>query len=159
MPQRENEFEYAGNKYSIGTMDLFTQIDIAAKLTPLVTPFLELAKMDGDLKLISEGADLGASRDKILDAVFGKVERFSVLLSKMPNEDRHFIVRECLACVSRKPEGAVGWQKIWNADVSRMQYEDLATLPAAITICAHVIINKLAGFFYSALPNSVPSRH
>ena len=157
----ETEFEYAGERYTIGPMDVFSQADLAAKLAPLLVPFAQLAKDDGTteaLMALRVGEDLAdgvvpdlsetrTARSRMIDLLFGNLEKLTGLIAKMSKEDRREVMETCFAVVKKYPKGAQIGQHIWNAQAGRMQFDDLNTLPAALAICGHVITDKLSSFF------------
>lgn len=145
-----SEFELDGERYSIGTMDVFVQADIAAKLAPLLPTFAEIARADGvtaELMAAKEEPDKGS---KVLDILFKNLGPLTGVVAAMPTEDRHFIIQKCLGCVSRKPKDAVSWQPVWNVAAGQLQFADLNNLPTVLKICGHVISDKLSSFFPDA---------
>lgn len=140
------EFEYSGHEYQIGPMDVFTQFDLAAKLSPLIVPLAMMARNDGITAQVmaSESDD---ARSRIMSMLMENFEQMAQLVAKMPAEDRHFILRECFKVLSRRQKGTVGWQPVWNANGDKLQYADLDSLPAAMTLCGRVIGDKLSSFF------------
>jgi len=143
------EFEYGGNRYQIGVLDIFAQADLAALLLPLLGAFAELAKEDGTLGKLSGAIQAGddGARKQAIGILFGNLERMTNLVAKMPREQRHEILEICFSCVLRQTDGAAGWQPIWVPEFKRLRYAELNSLPAALSICGRVIEDKLESFF------------
>ena len=138
------EFRVGTFTYRARSMDAFTQMSVAAKISPLVASgFAELLPFA--LKLAKTGvknvADLPM---KEATAMFAPVARE---LAKMPEEDRRFVISSCLSLCERQKDGANSWEPIWNHAAHISQQRDIqedAVIMLRITI--GVIHGTLANF-------------
>jgi len=149
--QKPLEFEYDGNLYQVGKMDMFSQTDLAAKLSPFVVPFLETLQADGTLQRLKDAGKDGMNKGEMMSMLLANVGKITSVVSGMKSEDRRFVMETCVSVVYRKASGAVGWQPVWNSDARCVQYEELDTLPFGLICCAKVVEAKLKGFFPTGL--------
>lgn len=147
--QLTSEFEFDGNRYQIGVMDVFTQMEVATKLSPLIFPFAQIVMTDDTMAKLQESGT--ENRKQIVSLLFDNIGKITDLLRSLSKEDIRAVMEGCFSCVTRNTPGSVGWQPIWNPAMGRLQFDDLNSLPAAMTICGNVIGAKLKDFFPDAL--------
>lgn len=101
----------AGNRYSIGTLDVFAQMHVARRVGTVINE-IEAAKIemyqDGTLAELMEGEDplLRASR-----IMLGMVKAGWRAMGAMTQDDADYVMFECLKVVQREQPGG-DWAKI-----------------------------------------------
>lgn len=162
-----SQFEYNGRRFSIGKMSAIDQEPIARKLTKLAPAFIQIFMDDKRIMDALKKATAGdvegvrgtmAPADAL--ALFTKnFDRIADALASISEDDSRAIISKCLSVVSMQPEGATGWQPIWNAAAGRMQYADLEEdLFGVYWICFQVLREKLGNFTSALLRISAEGR-
>jgi hypothetical protein len=122
------ELNIGGVDYQVGSMDAFSQLHVARKLSPAM-PILE--------PLL---ADRNAGKDVTLLVV--------ILMSRLTDEETEYVIEKCLSVVSRKQDK--GWAKIRANGV--MMFQD-TSMAAVVQLTAAAIAENLGDFFRTALAN------
>lgn len=131
-------FEIEGLHYAARKLDLYEQLDVAAKVTALWVGaqgmFVEIARAGGFAEMLKKPLpDVSMWNPLVREIV------------AMPDLDRHFIIKTCLRAVSRKVDGDRGWAPIMTQDGASM-FDDINGV-LAIRLAWEVIRLNLAGFF------------
>ncbi|SRR6266699_2464175 len=142
------EMKIAGRTYVTGRLDAFKQMNIVAKLSPMM---LELQKSIVSL----DPADFEAAKTDDAKAIELVREFFASLsnpmieaFAKMSNEDREYVVGACLdVCQVRDPTaGALSPLRV----AGRLMFDDL-DFPAIARLTFIVIKENLGDFFLNPL--------
>ena len=121
------EFSYKNKTYVVGSLDTFTQLNIARKITPampLVDGLVKTANAEKDLSLL-----------------------FLMALSQLDDQASEFVMRTCLKAVSVKQE--TGWAKVASPQ-GELMFADL-TVQELLHLVVKVIEVHLGDFFRTAL--------
>ena len=121
------EFELNSKTYSIGKLDVFSQLNIARKLSPampLIDGLVRTENSDKDLSIL------------VLMA-----------LSQIQDDANEYVLTTCLSVVTVKQEA--GWAKISNA-TGGLMFDDM-TIETVLKLTVKVIEENLGGFFRTAL--------
>lgn len=143
------EFRVGEFIYKARRMDAFTQMDVISRLSPLmasgfgeIVPLLHELRKEG----LTNFADLPMDR---LGSIAAPVARE---LAKMPDEDRHFVVKSCLDLCDRKRDGDERWAKVWSPQAGRAMFDDINN---DISVMMRIVVGVLQGTFESFLPASL----
>ena len=120
------EFELNGHTYTIGSMDVFSQLQIARKFaatSTVINTLMDEKNKDKDTTLL-----------------------VTILLSYLSDEDSEFVVKKCLSVVSRRDGDK--YAKIMST--GGLMYSDIG-LSEMLAITKAVIIGVLGDFFGTAL--------
>lgn len=143
------EFRVDNCVYAFRPMDAFTQLDVIAKLSPLLASgFAELIPFF--IKMRDEG--LLKIEDIPLKEAVELAPPVAREISKMDSKDRRFIIEACLSLCERKMDGSPGFAPIWNAQVGRAQFEDINS---DISIMLRITQGVLMGTFKRFFPESL----
>ena len=143
--QEPFEFEFAGNRFQVGVMDIFAQKRIATKLAPFVVPLAKLYMTDP--AAMAALANAGADRGAAMTMVLSNFETLAKLLSDMPDEVSDALMIAVFRVVKMRRPGGVGWTDIWNEQGKTLQYDDLNDLIFAGMAISAVIRSRLRSFF------------
>lgn len=99
------EIELGGNQYRVGKLDVFQQFHVARRIAPvLFTLGLSAADVKPDGGMIE---------------AFGPVIN---VISKMSDEDSHYVLTTCLSVCSR--QSGQGWAKVYQQN-GGMMFKDI----------------------------------
>lgn len=140
----DNSLSVSGINYRIGRLDLDSQLNVAARIAPVLIEVVRAAV-----------AVQSAAREAVADGqVFsladqlGSFSAAAKAFNAMSDEDRITVKRMCLAVITRELPGGTGWAPVLAAN-GRLMYEDI-NLFEAITLCKAVIDRNLTSFFSGA---------
>jgi hypothetical protein len=114
-------------EYSIGTLDVFTQLNVARRLMA-VSPILEAL-----INPENQGKDF--------------TPLIILTLGKLSQEDSDYVVRTCIGVVTVRDNNQ--WCKIATPQGSLM-YQDI-TMKTMVDLATAVILENLGDFFHTAL--------
>lgn len=158
-----SEFEYQGRRFSIGKMPAIVQDPVMRKLTKIAPAFIQIFMDDKrimDALKKSVAGEVEAIRGTMtpadaLDLFTKNFDKITAAIAALSDDDSAFIISKCMAVVSVQPQGANGWQPVWNEAAGRFQYAELEEdLLAVYWICFHVLKEKLGNFISALLRQS-----
>jgi len=143
----EMEFEVDGVAYRVTKMDVFTQMDVLTKTSPLLAAgFVELLQL---IELAKERG-LASLADLPIPDLLSMAPNVARELSKMAPADQRFVVTTCLSFCERRTGDGKSWSKVWSAGGS-MYDEITADLSRMLRIVWQVYNRTFARFFPVAL--------
>lgn len=142
-----SEFRVGDFEYRARSMDAFSQLDVMAKLSPLLAAgaselipfFLDMSKNG-----------LTTADSSALTGILAALDPAAKALANMSGDDRRFIIGTCLSLCERQTSN--GWTKIWNIDAGRAMFDDInndVSVMLKITTC--VLQGTFQRFFPEAL--------
>lgn len=137
-----HEFSIGGRRYRAEPMDAMSQQHLARRVQPLLVAALPaiIAALSGGK--MEPGALLNLDMKAILPAVGQAAE----LLAGMSDEAFEYVQSKCLARVRREKPGDTGWVAIWNAQASRMLFDDIEGHEVQAIVMT-VLVAELGPFF------------
>lgn len=133
------DLEINGVNYRIGKLDAFTQFHIARRLAPIQ---LAMGISAGEL-----ATKASADEAAIAAAIMGPI---ADIVSKMPQDDVDYILKTCLAAVSRQQGEAYARVLVSGS----LMFSDI-TMQVMLRLTIAVIKENLDGFF-GGLPGVTP---
>ena len=142
------EFRVGDYAYKSRHMDVFTQLDILAKLTPLLAAgFVEVV---GIFLLLRERGV--AIEDAPLTEAAKLVRPVAAELSRMSQEDRRYIIASCLSVCERQSSGQQAWAPIWNTAAGMAMHQDINS---DVSVVLRIALGVIDGTFRRFFPESV----
>mgnify|MGYP005812727975 CR=1 FL=1 len=138
------KFEYKDHTYQINRMDAIGQAMLAQKLTPLVTPVLNILaqrQLRGDTSFRSSSLEM-------IVAFLQDFDTLSLVLEKVPAETMREIYEVCMSRLMREAGKDRGWQKLWAN--GQFMYDDIEGFDV-IYLSFRVIQDQLGNFIKEAL--------
>jgi hypothetical protein len=130
------EFTHGGFEYRGHKIDTFKQMDLLARIGPLVAPmFQKMTELP-----TGEGEEAEQARN------IGQVTAFLEALHKLSDEERKFVAETCLASLQRKQGSGTAEAWAWIFRHGRFMFEDVDNLGDVFALTAQVLGDVLGGF-------------
>ena len=156
------QFRIGNGLYQTRPMDMFVQVEVLAKVTPLlasgfgeIVTFLNVMRSDAVASIGNQELE-----DKVKSEISTQVVQLllpiSRELAKMSTEDRQFIIGNCLSITERKLDGQETWTPIWNVEARMSNQKDIADdVLLTLRITLGVIHTVFGRFFPESLSKLV----
>ena len=137
------EFTVGEHTYcSVRKLDVFKQSHVLRRLAPLIAGFMRSAPEM--VAPVQEGDDPEQRAQAMMAAVLNNLDPLAEALTSMKDEDLDYVLKTCLAVLSRKMGKGRGLTPVVDSNGS-MMFEDI-TLPQLYQLTWEVLQENLSGF-------------
>jgi len=157
------EFEIGGVNYRASRLAVKVQLNIARRLTPLITSLIEpmivqIKIINDRRKAVAEATGGGGELpplnllDLDIKSLLPGLQSTAQFLADMPDEQFNYVQQSCMAVIERQRSGDTGWNKIWNERANQPQFDDIEG-STVLLIMAEVLKAELGPFMVELVSN------
>jgi len=144
MPQDVVEFKIGAQRYQCAPIDLFTQLGIVARISPLyASGFAEMVPF----MVWFRDAGISSLDNLTVEKVTQIMTPIAREVAKMSDADRNFVISSCLGAVARWRDPGGPWEPVWNKAANVAMLDDINDAMLALRISMEVVRIRLSSFF------------